>query len=151
MTDIDLVHTLRAPRPNHTVQERDNLDLIRRFRAAPVTERRTFMTPDFVRHRAGAATLHTLGAYSPDGIPDRQDEIVAMIAKDDVVWAVWRVLGTHRGELFGVAATGRPIDVFEVGIWRIQDGLVAEAWFLADELAWAQQMGLALTGEPRSS
>ena len=44
------------------------------------------------------------------------------------------MVGTHTGSLYGIPATGRHIDVIEVGLWRVEDGVIAEAWYFGDEL-----------------
>ena len=81
--------------------------------------------------------------YHPSAIADRVDEIVDIIAKGDRVWCVWRIRGTHTGELFGIPASGRSIDVLEMGAWRFADGKVIEAWFFADEYALAAQLDVS--------
>src|SRR5688500_2660801 len=43
------------------------------------------------------------------GFPDLQFEIHDLTATDDVVSLRWIGRGTHRGELLGVPATGRPV------------------------------------------
>jgi hypothetical protein len=70
------------------------------------------------------------------------DTIEDLIAKDDRVWAVWTMRGTHTGQLFGIPATGQPIEILEAGIWRLVDGLVIEAWFFGDELSLLRQLGI---------
>ncbi|MFI6316010.1 ester cyclase [Nonomuraea sp. NPDC050556] len=134
-----------TPSPDgHTEEELRNLETIRRLRGVPAARRREFMTRDVVIHRHGMAHLGALRGvgYDPDGIADRVDHIEDMVAKGDRVWAVWTIRGTHTGPLFGAAPTGRPLEVLEVGIWRLVDGKVAEAWFFADEYALARALGI---------
>jgi len=132
--------------PGLSAQERANIEFVLRFRALPFAERKAYTVPGFKPSRmgmAGMAELLTDGGpgYSAESIPDRTDEILGIIAKGDRVWATWLIHGTHRGTLYGVPATGRPIDVLEVGQWRIENGLIAEAWFFVDELALVRQLG----------
>jgi predicted ester cyclase len=63
-------------------------------------------------------------------------------AKNDKVWGIFRVVGTHTGSLYGIPATGRRIDVVEVGLWRVEDGVIAEAWYFGDELGLLRAVGL---------
>jgi hypothetical protein len=77
--------------------------------------------------------------YDASTCSDRVDTIEDLIAKDDRVWAVWTMRGTHTGQLFGIPATGQPIEILEAGIWRLVDGLVIEAWFFGDELRLLRQ------------
>lgn len=129
-----------------TETERANLELIRAFRSVPASERKRFLAPGFRRHRSGLRNLGELAGvgYEPSSVPDRRDHVEAIVARGDLVWAVWTVHGTHEGPLFGVEATGRTIEMLELGIWRIEDGAIVEAWFMADELALCRQIGIAI-------
>ncbi|MBB5078944.1 ester cyclase [Nonomuraea endophytica] len=128
----------------YTQEELRNLEVVRALRRATVEGRKAYMSPGVRIHRRGMAHLaaRSGASYTPEGLPDRADEIHAMIAKGDRVWAVWTIHATHDGHLFGQEPTGRPVEVLEVGIWRLADGKVVEAWFLADEYALAQTFGL---------
>jgi predicted ester cyclase len=55
----------------------------------------------------------------------------------------WTSRGTHEGELMGIAPTGKRIDVTAVGIWRVSEGKIAEAWLVFDALGMMQQLGVA--------
>ncbi|MFC1439801.1 ester cyclase [Streptacidiphilus sp. N1-10] len=133
--------------PELTPQERANIELVLKFRALPFSERAKYTVPDFRPGRMGMANLAEVRtgdgpSYDARSIPDRQDEILDIIAHGDRVWATWLIRGTHRGELYGIAATGRSVEVLELGQWRIRDGLICEAWFFVDELALVRQLGL---------
>jgi len=49
-----------------------------------------------------------------------------MIAEGDKVVYRWPATGTHQGEFLGVAATGKPIKITGVTIFRIENGKIAE-------------------------
>jgi predicted ester cyclase len=133
---------------SYTAEEQANIETVLRLRSAPFSERKNYMHPAMVRHRWGFASLADItgmkdgAGYDARTCSDRVDTIEDLIAKDDRVWAVWTMRGTHTGQLFGIPATGRPIEVLETGIWRLQDGLVAEAWFFGDELRLLRQLGV---------
>jgi hypothetical protein len=137
--------------PALTDQERANLELVLRFRSVPFAERAKYTVDGFAPSRSGMATLAALAAAAEPGepgprydgrsIPDRRDRILDVIVCGDRVWATWLIEGTHLGDIFGIAPTGRPVSVLEVGQWRIEDGLIAEAWFFVDELALIYQLG----------
>lgn len=75
--------------------------------------------------------------------PDTHMEIVDLIAEGDTVVGRFKCSGTHLGEWRGHAATGRRFTrVDEVGIFRIEDGRIAQAWSLEDTLRRVEQLGL---------
>ena len=133
--------------PTLTEQERANLELVLKLRALPFAERAKYTVADFRPSRMGMVNLAELKepdapGYNAESIPDREDEILDVIAHGDRVWATWLIRGTHLGPLHGIAPTGRTVAVTEVGQWRIQDGLITEAWFLVDELGLLRQLGV---------
>ncbi len=48
--------------------------------------------------------------------------------------------GTHKGELFGIAGTGRAITYAGAGFFRFNDGRIAEIWILGDRQALMEQI-----------
>jgi len=132
----------------YTAEEQANIETVLRLRSASFSQRKNYMHPAMVRHRWGFESLADItgmkdgAGYDARTCSDRVDTIEDLIAKGDRVWAVWTMRGTHTGQLFGIPATGRPIEVLETGIWRLQDGLVAEAWFFGDELRLLRQLGV---------
>ncbi len=136
-----------------TEQELANLELIRGYRAAKVSERAPFMSPNFVRHRAGFKNIGELwggiGGMDDNSLLDRENILLELTAKDDRVWGIWRVVGTHTGSLYGIPATNKPVDVIEVGLWRIEDGVIAEAWYFGDDLGLIRQLGVEVPPEPQ--
>ena len=55
----------------------------------------------------------------------------------------WTATGTHRGELFGIAPTGRTMTVTGILITRFDGGRIAEEWESYDALGMLQQLGAA--------
>jgi predicted ester cyclase len=49
--------------------------------------------------------------------------------------------GVHRGELFGVPGTGRPIEQGVITILRFEGGRCVERWSVADVLGVLVQIG----------
>jgi len=112
-----------------------------------------FLAPNYQRLRGGFAHLAanardqgfpSTGTNLRDALPDRVDIIEDVIADGDRVGLLFRVTGTHRGNLFGIPATGRRIDVYELGLYRLAAGQVVETWFMADEAAVLKQLGARL-------
>jgi hypothetical protein len=132
---------------NCTEQEASALAVVAGYRAANVSDRKPFLSPDFRRHRAGFTHIGELwehegpGGMGDESIRDRQNILLELTAKDDKVWGIFRVVGTHTGSIYGIPATGRHVDVIEVGLWRVEDELIAEAWYFGDELGMLRALG----------
>ena len=75
--------------------------------------------------------------------PDVQFTIEDEIAQGDKVALRWTARGTHRGELMGLAPTGKAAKVTGITIDKIADGKVVESWVEWDNLGLAQQIGAA--------
>jgi predicted ester cyclase len=81
--------------------------------------------------------------------PDMRMEVVELIAEGDTVVGRFTCSATHLGEWLGHAPTGRRFErVDEVGIFRLRDGRIAQAWSLEDTLSRLRQLGLTDTREP---
>lgn len=72
--------------------------------------------------------------------PDWTEQIEDIIAEGDRVVTRFRSRGTHKGEFNGISPTGRQVEIFEVAIYRIEDGRVAEQWGFPDALGLMQQL-----------
>lgn len=64
--------------------------------------------------------------------PDLYNTIEALVAENDHVAVQLSYSGTHRGEIFGIAPTGRRIRYSGVGIFQIAEDRIAEGWVLGD-------------------
>ena len=74
--------------------------------------------------------------------PDLRFDPEDVLASGDKVVARVRATGTHRGELMGIPATGRSVDVQLIDITRFgDDGLAREHWGVFDALGMMQQLG----------
>lgn len=61
-------------------------------------------------------------------LPDIEATIQAMVAEDDYV-AMWNTAtGTHRGELFGMPASGKRISMKDFHFFRFVNGKIVEHW-----------------------
>ena len=74
-------------------------------------------------------------------IPDSRLTFEQTIAKDDTVTIRFALRGTHCGELMGIPASGRPIDVPGITILRFEDSRCVERWSQTDFLGLLQQIG----------
>jgi steroid delta-isomerase-like uncharacterized protein len=83
------------------------------------------------------------------GFPDMRMEPEDVLVSDDKVILRSKVTGTHQGELMGIAATGRSIEVQLIDILRFgDDGLAHEHWGVIDSMAMMQQLGVVPAGPP---
>jgi steroid delta-isomerase-like uncharacterized protein len=49
--------------------------------------------------------------------------------------------GTHHGEFLGVGGSGKVVDFTKIGLFRIENGKIAESWYEFDSLRVMQQIG----------
>ncbi|WP_448626013.1 ester cyclase [Geodermatophilus sp. URMC 64] len=109
------------------------------------------LASDYVLHFPGLPgpadrRMHQqLVAMFRTGFPDWVETVEDVVAEGDrvVVRLVGR--GTHLGEFQGIPPTGRRVEAQGIGMGRIADGRIAEAWAAYDALGLLQQIG-ALPG-----
>jgi predicted ester cyclase len=58
--------------------------------------------------------------------PDYQWKRITLVVEGDRIAAHLRARGTHRGAFYGVAATGRHVNVAEFGFYRVERGRAVE-------------------------
>ena len=73
--------------------------------------------------------------------PDLEATLDDQFGAGDRVVSRLTMTGTHRGELFGVAGTGRQITFTGTVIHRLADGAVVEEWAEIDPSAIARGIG----------
>jgi predicted ester cyclase len=73
--------------------------------------------------------------------PDWVETVDDVIAEGDKVVIRVTGRGTHEGDFQGVLPTGRQVTATGVGIGRIENGRIAEAWAAYDALGLMQQLG----------
>ncbi len=79
-----------------------------------------------------------------DAFPDFAVDVEQLVADDDKVAFAYTITGTHRGEFFGVPATGRRIRARGLQISRFNsDAKMVERWGSSDQLGILQQLGAA--------
>jgi predicted ester cyclase len=144
--------------PNRTGELARNVAVALRFKKSQGTPEmpqveKEVLAPNYDRMRGG--NLHLAnnardtdfvhpGLYLRKALPDRVDVIERVIADGDRVGLLFRVTATHTGAFFGVPASGRRIDVYEVAMLRLVNGQMVEGWFMMDEAELLRQMGATL-------
>lgn len=103
---------------------------------------------NFVVHGAGGQAVPSgpegvkqLVATWRTGFPDGQMSIDDLLAEGDkvVIRMTWR--GTHKGNFYGIAPTGKRVAVTSMGIDRLANGKIVEGWGEVDMLGMYQQLG----------
>jgi steroid delta-isomerase-like uncharacterized protein len=86
--------------------------------------------------------MRNAGSMMRAAFPDWHSELHALIAEGDLVVERFTAGGTHRGEVMGIAATGKTVSLPGINIWRLRDGLIVERWGLLDDLGFLKQLGV---------
>ena len=60
--------------------------------------------------------------------PDMKVVIEAVTGNDTDACVRWRITGTHKGDGFGIAATGRPVAFRGITWFTVKDGKITEGW-----------------------
>jgi steroid delta-isomerase-like uncharacterized protein len=107
-----------------------------------------FVTEDFVNHEAwtgedpGYEGFRLRLRRLRDAFPDIHMEVHQLVAEGDLVAYRATLTGTHRGELLGMAPTGRPFRAEHMHMLRIRDRRSSEHWAVRDDLGMLQQLGV---------
>ena len=104
--------------------------------------------PDHVGYTAGVPE-QTPGPEDVQGFvglyrsafPDLHTTIEDMLTEGDKVTYRWAAVGTHQGELLGVAPSGNRVEITGITIERIEGGRIAETWNNFDQLGMLRQIG----------
>jgi steroid delta-isomerase-like uncharacterized protein len=133
------------------VSAEENKAILRRaldvWNSADLSGLDELFAPGVVMHLRGRSDVAGLDAYRGfnvalrGGLPDHRWVPEDLFAEGDKVAFMWTLRGTHRGELMGIAPTGKDVDVTGITVYRIADGKVAEIWVQSDVLGLLQQIG----------
>jgi steroid delta-isomerase-like uncharacterized protein len=105
--------------------------------------------PDVVAHDPalqhdleGAQAMKELIGGFRRAFPDFVVLIEDQLADGDRVAVRWAARGTHRGDLWGIAATGKEVTVTGTTLYRFAIGRIAETWTNWDTIGLMQQLGV---------
>jgi steroid delta-isomerase-like uncharacterized protein len=93
--------------------------------------------------------LKSFAAMWRESFPDWHSSVEELIAEGDKVAERWTGRGTHQGELQGIPATGRRVEVPGSVFFRIVDGKIVEFRGQLDRMSLMQQIG-AVPGPEQS-
>jgi steroid delta-isomerase-like uncharacterized protein len=96
-------------------------------------------TPDFGQGPEGERKRATLYRTA---FPDLRLTVEDTIAEGETVMTRWSCRGTHKGELGGIAPTGKQVTISGVTIVRFSNGKMVEGYVNWDALGLMQQLGV---------
>ncbi len=120
---------------------RGNLDAIEELTASDYIPHSVL--PHLPQNREGDKQF---AAMYRTAFPDIQATIEKMVAEDDYVSVHFTGRATHLGEFAGVPATGRSVTISGIGLYRLRDQKIVEAWVFSDQMGLMQQLG-AMPGQ----
>ena len=105
--------------------------------------------PDYIRHDPATSDV----GRGPNGarqvatryrtaFPDLHLTIEDTLSDGDRVVARWGSTGTHRGDLQGIAPTGKRMQITGLTIVRFTNGKITEEWVNWDTLGMLRQLGV---------
>ena len=114
-----------------------------------------FVATDYRNHNAfvddGREANRQFWSAFFTALPDLTATMEDLVISGDRVVGRFVYRGTHRGEFMGIPASGRPVEMRSIDIWRVADGLFVEHWDELNTLEFFQQLGalpqLAQTAE----
>ncbi len=128
-----------------------NKAIVRRYFEQVFNEQRYDLADEFL---AESIELH--GSGLPPGLevvkqwftgfatsfPNGQTIIEDVVAEGNRVVARITFKGTHLGEMQGIPATGKMVNLPGITIFRMDNGKIAEGWMVNDNLGMMQQLGV---------
>ena len=103
---------------------------------------------NYVSHGLGVEPLsgptalkRRVSAYR-HAFPDIHITVEDQLAEGDKVATRWTAVATHKGELMGIAPTGKQVTMTGLAIGRYAGGKLVEAWSNSNELGVLQQLGV---------
>jgi steroid delta-isomerase-like uncharacterized protein len=100
---------------------------------------------DYVNHNdfvaSGREANRQFWAAFFTGLPDVRVTMEDLVISGDRVVGRFTYRGTHTGDLARIPASGKPVQMRSIDIWRVQDGMFAEHWDELNLMQMFQQIG----------
>jgi predicted ester cyclase len=132
---------------NKAISRRIPVEVFEQGRVAVVDE---ICAPDMIEHGTpppgipqGREGIKAIALALRKGFPDIKYRIDHQIAEGDIVASYVTVSGTHKGEIFGMPATGKRAEWAEAHFVKVVNGKLTEHWGVQDQLGMLRQLGLA--------
>ena len=104
-----------------------------------------FVAEDYRNHNAfvgdGREANRQFWAAFFRAFPDLSATMEDSVISGDRVVGRFVYRGTHTGELMGIPASGKPVEMRSIDIWRVEDGIFVEHWDELNLLEVFQQIG----------
>ena len=104
-----------------------------------------FVAEDYVNHIAfvadGREANRQFWTAFFAGLPDVRVTMEDLVVSGDRVVGRFVYRGTHTGDLMGIPATGQPVEMRSIDIWRVQNGMFVEHWDELNLMQVFQQIG----------
>jgi predicted ester cyclase len=104
------------------------------------------LTPDFIMNYLtdvkwkGIESVKTEIVNWRTIFPDWHEEIVDIIQEKDKVVTRYKASATHTRTYEGIYSTGAKIEIYEISIYRISNGKIAEQWCFPDDPSIKKQI-----------
>jgi steroid delta-isomerase-like uncharacterized protein len=106
-------------------------------------------TPNYAHHDASTPDLgrgpeseKKRATLYRTAFPDLRLTIEDIVGEGETVMARWTCRATHKGDLSGIAPTGKQVTISGASIARFANGKMAEGWVNWDALGMFQQLGV---------
>src|SRR6478609_12120416 len=109
-------------------------DLVDRFVGETYRNHNAFVADG---REANRQFWHAFFTALPDVTVTKEDSVIA----GDRVVGRYVYRGTHTGDFMGIPASGKPVEMRTIDIWRIEDGMFVEHWDELNLMEMFQQMG----------
>ena len=76
---------------------------------------------------------------------DFHNEVLSTITERNRTFARLSYTGTHQGEVFGLAPTGKRFEYSGAAVFTFSDGLISDVWVLGDVYGLTQQLSIDAT------
>ena len=130
-----------------------NEDVLRAWLAAgdrgDVEEFDRYLHPDVVVHAplglstSGVEAEKAVWADGKRAMPDIRHDVQETMGSESRAMARVVVTGTMSGEFGGISAVGRSFEIDQIVFAHFRDGLIVEAWEIADISSLLRQLDIA--------
>ena len=104
-----------------------------------------FVAEDYRNHNAfvadGREANRQFWTTFFSALPDLSVTMEVMVISGDRVVGRFVYRGTHTGEMMGIPASGNPVEMRSIDIWRVEDGMFVEHWDELNLMEVFQQIG----------